>query len=92
MAKMGPRLDEDTGVTSESGSTTGITRWQEVVGVIGVVAVLWAGSNLFDAVTRSGGRPRGPGPAIDSPGENREQGSDAEDGGVHVPGPPAGGH
>ena len=37
----------------------GTSRWQKVVGVIGLVVVVWVGSDLYDVVTSGGERPSG---------------------------------
>lgn len=46
--------DDDTGVGSDRGSPTGISRWQALVGSIGLLVALWVGSDTYDIVTASG--------------------------------------
>lgn len=80
----------------------GTSPWQKAVGALGLVAVLWAGGNLYDAISRDAGDrgagpPGGHGPGMNTPAENTpaetvERAPGAGNGGVHVPGPPAGGH
>jgi len=47
--------------------TTGTSRWQKVVGVIGLVVVLWVGRDLYDVVTSGGERPSGGRPPAGDP-------------------------
>jgi hypothetical protein len=51
----------DTDRELAAGATTGTTGWQKLVGVAGLVVVLWVGSNLFDVVTSGASGPGGPG-------------------------------
>lgn len=72
MAETLPHLD--TGPTPDREATAGTSRWQKVVGVIGLVVVLWVGGDLFDVATRGDERPgagAGPGTPPDGapPGE-----------------------
>lgn len=46
---------------SDRRPATSTSRWQMVVGTIGLVVVAWVGSNLFDVVSSGGTRP-GDGP------------------------------
>jgi hypothetical protein len=71
-----PDTDDDTGVEPDRGATTGSSRWQKVVGIIGLVVLLVLGIRMFVV----GG---GHGAGQDAPGVNQEQ----EDGGGHVPPP-----
>lgn len=80
---------DDTGSRPDHAAPPRVSRWQKAVGTIGLVAVLWAGNNLYDAIDRGGG---GRGPGRDTPGENGGQGPETDGGGVHTPGPPVGGH
>lgn len=57
------------------------SRWQTVVGVVGLVVVLWVGIEMYDVVFFDGYGSAGDTPAVDL---------GPTDGGVH--GPPAGGH
>jgi hypothetical protein len=46
-------VGDDAGVEPDCHATTGgTTRWQKAVGVLGLIAVLWAGNNLYDAISR----------------------------------------
>lgn len=62
-------LDADEGTATESGrrAATRTSRWQIVVGVVGLVVVLWVGGDLYEVVTSGGqgppGRPGGGPPA-----------------------------
>lgn len=70
-----------TGVEPDGGPTTGIARWQKVVGIIGLVVVLGLGVLMFGP----GGGGHGPSPS--APGGDTS--------GVEAPAgeaPPAGGH
>jgi len=82
MADPPPYPDFDTSVEPDR-STTGVSRWQMVVGIIGLVLILGLGILMFGPGPGGGGR----GPGQNAPVENQEQQID-EDGGGHVP--PAG--
>lgn len=56
-----PDAGEDAVADPERRATTGTSRLQKLIGIIGVVVVLWVGSDLFDVVTSGGGGPVGPG-------------------------------
>lgn len=84
-----PDTDEDTRLGPDRKSTSGTTRWQKVVGILGLIVVLWVGNNMYDTVT--GDLDGGPGPGQHAPAENQDQETDTDDGGGHT-GPPAGGH
>ncbi len=74
-------IHDATGVEREGGSTTGIARWQKVVGIIGLLVVLGLGVLMFGP---GGG---GHGPSRHAPGGDTS--------GVQAPGgeaPPEGGH
>lgn len=58
MATIPTEFDKNTAVTPDREATIG-TRWQKVVGIMGVAVVLWVGGNLFDTVTSGGSGPRG---------------------------------
>lgn len=49
-----------TETPAEPVASTGTTRWQKVVGVLGLVVVLSVGNNLFQVVTSAGNRHGGP--------------------------------
>jgi hypothetical protein len=71
-----PSRYPDTGGEPDRKSTTGASRWQKVVGIIGIVVVLWVGNEMLDQVLD-----RGPGGG----GPGQEQETDREDGGGHAP-------
>ena len=92
-----PPRDPDTGddsrVEFDRGAKSGTTRWQIVVGIIGLLAILWVASRMLgtllghghgDGGMRHGPREDGP------PAEIQEQETDTGAGGVHEP--PAGFH
>ena len=62
-------LDADEGTATKSGhrAVTRTSRWQKVVGVVGLLVVLWVGGDLYGVVTSGGedppGRPAGGPPA-----------------------------
>ena len=68
-------LDADEGTDTESGhrAATRTSRWQKVVGVVGLLVVLWVGGDLYDVVTSGGesppGRPGGGPPASHDPSQ-----------------------
>lgn len=90
----------DAGVGLERAETTGISRWQKVVAVLGLVVVLGVtdaisnvifgsglgpvGDRISDVIFGSGGGPDGGGSGGGPDGGGG--------GGGHTPGPPEGGH
>lgn len=91
-----PDVSDDTGVGPERGATARTSRWQKAVGIIGLVVVLWVGSETYEVLYGDigDGGPGGPGggnhgPGQDTPVENQDQEIDTEDDGGHTP--PAGG-
>lgn len=54
MARKAPSPD-----AGEPGRATIGTRWQKLVGIMGIAVVLWVGGNLYDTVTSGGSGPRG---------------------------------
>lgn len=90
-----PDNSDGTGVRRGQGATTSTSRWQKVVGIIGLVVLLWVGSDTYDVVVddsgggSGGGTEEEHGPSQDSPVEDQDQEIDSDDGGVHTP--PAGG-
>lgn len=86
-----PDAGEDTGEGPDRGATTGTSRWQKVVGILGVLVVLWVGNDTYKVIDGDfGGGEHGP--SQDAPAENQDQETDTDDGGGHTPGPPGGGH
>lgn len=86
-----PDADEDSGVGPDRGASTGTSRWQKVLGILGLAVVLWVGSEMYEVLYGDigGGRGGGHGPGQDTPVENQDQETDTDDGG-HTP--PTGGH
>jgi hypothetical protein len=83
----------DTGVGPDRGATTGISRWQKLVGVVGVLVVLWVGNDTYKVIDGDfggGGSGNHRGPSPDTPVENEDQEPGTDGGGGHQP--PAGGH
>jgi hypothetical protein len=81
-----PHARDDTGVEPGRGATIGTSRWQKVVGIIGLVVVLWVGYQMFVAGPGLGGG-GGPGPGQHAPpAEIEEQETDTDDG-EHAPPP-----
>jgi hypothetical protein len=85
---------EDTGEGPDRGATTGTSRWQKAVGILGVLVVLWIGNDTYKVIdgdfgAGAGGGEHGPGQ--DTPAENQDQEPDTDTGGGHT-GPPEGGH
>ena len=78
----------DIGVEPDGGAPTGVSRWQKVVGVFGLVVVLWVGDRMYDVVSFDGNFGGGSG-GQQEPVQPQE--TDA-DGGGRTPGPPEGGH
>lgn len=64
----GTDAGKDTGVGPDRGATTGTSRWQQVVGILGIAVVLWVGSEMYDIVFFRGTGP-GPAPGQDAPVE-----------------------
>lgn len=89
-----PDTRDDSGVEPDRKSTTGTSRWQKVVGIIGILVVLWVGNDLLDNVLDrgpgggGGGGGHSPGQG-EPPAEYQEQETDSEGGGY---GPPEGDH
>lgn len=59
---------DDTGVGPDRGVTIGMGPWQKVVGIIGIVVLLWVGNRMSDIVFADG-----PGPGGNSAVENQQQ-------------------
>ncbi|HEX9765277.1 MAG TPA: hypothetical protein VGA36_00840 [Nitriliruptorales bacterium] len=91
MTALRPDLGDDTDDGGpDRGATIGTSPWQKVVGSIGLVVVLWVGSETYDTVTGDfGGGGGDHGPGQNAPVENQDPETDT-DGGGHQP--PAGGH
>jgi hypothetical protein len=87
--------DSDTGTGPDSGGPTGTSRWQKVVGILGVLVVLWVGNDTYKVIDGDfggggdGGGEHGTGE--DLPVEDQDQETDTDTGGGHT-GPPEGGH
>lgn len=88
-----PEVDDDIGAQPDCPKTASPSRWQKVVGVLGLFVILWVGRALSQVVFFDGFGPGAGGgtPAVDQPpGPAVDQGPGG--GNVHTPGPPAGGH
>jgi hypothetical protein len=74
----------DTDVEPDRPSSGGTSRWQKVVGAIGLVVILWVGTQMYGAVFGGvGGGDHAPGQ--ETPVENQEPEIDVEDDGGHDP-------
>lgn len=71
--------NDDTGVVPGRRATAGTSRWQKMVGIIGIVVSLWVGNQLFEIVFADDG---GSSPA--------QAGSGQHTGGDHTPAAPTG--
>lgn len=84
----------DMGAQPEGGGPTGTSRWQKVVGGLGVLVVLWVGNDTYKVIDGDfgGGGPAGGGhgPGQNAPADRGDREPDG--GGGHRPGPPPGGH
>lgn len=63
-----PEPGEDADMGSDCGSTTGTSRWQLVVGILGLSVALWVGGEMYDVMFFSGPG-FGPDPGQDAPVE-----------------------
>jgi hypothetical protein len=77
---------EVNSVEPDGGSATGISRWQMVVGIIGLLVILWVGNSMLNTLL---GRGPGPGGMDHEPGQGplpaEVQEQESEDGGGHRP-------
>jgi hypothetical protein len=82
----------DAGVGPDRGPLTGASRWQKVVGILGLLVVLWVGRDTYKVIDGDiGGGGGGHGPGQEAPVENQDRETDTDDGGGgHRP--PPGGH
>jgi hypothetical protein len=85
----------DTSVGPDRGAPAGTSPWQKVVGILGLLVVLWVGNETYKVIDGdfgggAGGGDHGPGQ--DTPVENQDQETDTDNGGGHTPGPLDGGH
>lgn len=78
-----PDTDEDTGVGGDGGGTIGTSRWQKVVGIIGLLVVVLAIGLLLFRLGFGGDHDPGRG----TPGGNQEQQTGTDAGGEHTPPP-----
>jgi len=85
--------DSDIGTGPDSGGPTGTSRWQKVVGILGVLVVLWVGNDTYKVIDGDfgGGGGGEHGTGEDLPVEDQDQETDTDPGGGHT-GPPEGGH
>ncbi len=75
-----PEIRDDAGVEPHGESASGTSRWQKVVGTIGLLVLLALGVRMFGAAGGHGSGDQGPG--------GQQEQDDTDDGGGHVP-PPA---
>jgi hypothetical protein len=87
---------EDTAAGAPRAAPTGISRWQKVVGILGLVVVLGVSDRISNVIFGSGLGPVGDriGDVIFGEGGGPTGGGDPGGGGSggHTPGPPEGGH
>jgi hypothetical protein len=79
-----PDIGDGTGMGRDHGPTTGTSRWQKVVGIIGLVVVLGVGIKIFGG----GGGPGGHDPGGNTPPAVTEDGDQplpSGGGGPHDP-------
>jgi hypothetical protein len=83
-----PDSGGDTGVESGRGPIAGASRWQKVIGIIGLLVILWVGNRMLSTLL---GRGHGPGGMRHGPGQHapparmHEQESDTRGGIGHEP-------
>lgn len=68
MADLPPSPDE-TRKGPDSGSTTGASRWQKVIAMLGLLVVAWVGDQVYEKVTLDAFGTGGPGLHGPGPGE-----------------------
>jgi len=64
---------DDAGLGRDGRMITGTSRWQKVVGIAGLVVVLWVGSELYDVIFYDGS---GFGGGQHAPADNQDQDGD----------------
>jgi hypothetical protein len=84
-----PDPGDDTSAGPGREPKPGTSRWQKVVGILGLVVVLWVGNGTYETLTGDFGD-GGHGPGENVPVENQDQEPDTDDTGGHTP--PEGGH
>jgi hypothetical protein len=85
-------IRDDAGEEPDPAARTGTSRWQKVVGILGLVVLLWVGNQMLNTLLGRGPGPGGMdhGPGQDPPpAEIQEQEADSQDGDGHRP-PPGG--
>jgi hypothetical protein len=94
-----PDVGDDADGGPDRGVTTGISRWQKVVGILGLVVVLGVGDRISNVIFGSGLGPVGDrigdvifGDGGGPGGGGGGPGGGGSGGGGHTPGPPEGGH
>ena len=81
-----PDAGDDARVAPDHRATPGTSRWQRVVGIIGLLVILWVGNRMLGTFLGRGPGPGGHGPGQEGPpAEMQEHG--IEGGGGHVPPP-----
>lgn len=85
--------DPDARVEPHRGAAAGTSRWQKLVGILGVLVILWVGNDTYKVIDGDfgGGAGGGHRPDQEAPVGNQDQETDTDDGGGgHRP--PGGGH
>jgi hypothetical protein len=83
-----PDPGDDTHMEVDRGATPGTSRWQKVVGIIGLLVILWVGNRMLGTLLGHGHGAMRHGPRQDAPpAEIQEQEIDTDTGGVHAPPP-----
>ena len=86
--------DAEADVGDGRGTRPRTSRWQKLVGIVGVLVVLWVARDTYriiDGDFGGAGGGGGHGPSPTTPVDNEEQEPGPSNGGGHT-GPPAGGH
>jgi hypothetical protein len=82
-----PGVDRDAG-RSGARLAPGRSRWQKIIGILGLVVVLWVGDRLYDVIRSGGIGPGGDhqpsGPPSSQPSD-RDQSPSGADSGGHDP-------
>jgi hypothetical protein len=88
MSELPRAAGDGEGPEQSARPAAGTSRWQKVVGTLGLVVLLWVGRGLYGTVTGDVAGGGGHGPAPSAPAQTDEPETDGPGG--HVP--PAGGH
>jgi hypothetical protein len=80
---LAPGTDETDAIPGRR-ATSGTSRWLKVVGILGLVALLWVGSEMYEVLYGDIGG-GGHEPGQDAPVENQDQDIDTDDQDDHDP-------